>query len=209
MKKLLMMFVVLFPNVVTAAEYHATFFSYQNKKFVANPLHCHTFAVFTESTNGRITRKVAIDWGPANQWRVTQGRVPGHNGDVNLTIRKAVNDSKKEVQSWGPYRTDKTVFDKALKTHQELENHYLYKAADFRSKKDVNLPAVNCITAVKMVLGHHYTGTRMGHEATKEVVKFFEEEGAIHPTQENRQVQSKNEMIFRQLGLDKFPITRN
>lgn len=211
MKNLALIVALLVPNVVTAAEYHVIFFSYQNKGLVASPLQSHTFATFTESNRGRIARKVEINWAPVNQWRITQGKVPGHNHDVNGTIRKAVSDAKdpKEVQAWGPYSTDRALFEKALQTHQILEDHYLYKAVDLRVKNSVDIPAVNCITAVKMVLGALFTGSRMGHEATKEIVQFYEDEGVIHPSRETTKTRQKSEVIYRQLGLNKYPIKRN
>lgn len=208
-KKLLVFLALLSGSNALAEEYDVLFFSYQNKEGIAKPLHCHTFAVFTESDHGELKSKVVINWGPKDQWRVMDGKVPGHNHEETESIEKALSDRKvpKEVRMWGPFPITKDDYDRAADTRDDLDRNYLYNAVNIVGKSDPKRPAVNCIQAVIKATGKkHSTGSKMGHKATQEVVDFYRKEGVIQDAWNHSRIEGD---LVKSLGLDKYPIKRN
>ena len=175
----------------------------------AYPNYSHTFAVFVKASaegehpaTGTVDECFCISWLPANLKVRTRALAPedGHNFGLHETIDNALANEER-VSVWGPYRTNKTLYDNARRQVQVLESGAVrYKAIDSGRRTD---HVSNCIHAVSSCAEGHrlrILSPGFGQTASWAVTQSF------RPFLIN--TDETHEWVYSYLQLDGYPIHR-
>jgi hypothetical protein len=185
-------------SYIHGRDYHCIIFSHDSPGKKATPTEGHTWAVFVEThNNGHIKNSFNISWGPAEPWRVLQGKTEGKNDDFSTAIKQHTNN-KRKICMWGPFDMPKSYFLKAQNRYHSLEaKRYKYQVFDHVSREDKKDPAINCIHSISDIGGYLNTGMMYGEKASQAVVDFLEEKQIF--------TRSSNTLLLRELKLDQYP----
>lgn len=182
--KFLVISLMLFTSSAQAADYYFVLFCHDSEPRKA--AESHTYAVFTQVEGREITNKCVINWGPIQEYRLGDGKVPGQNRDYLETLKESRAEGK-IVKMWGPYQISPETFQTAVRQRNYLDSgRVLYHVADRVTALDLsenvgrsNQPAVNCIHAVSDIGGNLVTGGRYGLRAGEEIIAFFKQKGIL------------------------------
>jgi hypothetical protein len=196
MKVLVIAAFFVISSFASAAEHYCVLFSHNGRK--SKPGESHTFATFVEVSNGKLTQQYTISWGPIGEWKIFDGKVPGHNRSLKTSIEVPLSKDW-QVCMWGPYKMTPSYFEKAKQRYKDLHDGlYSYKAIDSRARKNEQKPGVNCIHAVSDIGGFIKTEGHYGDSATGIVAEAWKDRKICEP------YMKENDKILKPLELDRY-----